>query len=471
MTDRNKLVEKWNAVLDLENMPAISDSHRRATVAQLLENQTIATARQRAEEAGLFEDAGLETSSPTNNTDGGMGSAASGRIKGYDPVLISLIRRTMPNLMAYNVAGVQPMSGPTGMIFSMRPQYVEVDAGGVRTYGNDAFYLADFPNPSSGSGATAGDFPLAFVEGDELASTPTVDSVNGSNPYTTNTGMTTTAGELLGSKSGDPWQEMGFSIDKITVTAKTRALKAEYSVELAQDLKAIHGLEAESELANILATEILFEINREVIRTIYTVAKVGASNTSVPGSFDLNLDSNGRWAVEKFKGLLFQIEREANIIAKETRRGKGNFIICSSDVASALALAGVLDTGLAMNGARQLEVDDTGNTYAGRLNGKYDVYIDPYAPVGVDYVVVGYKGANVYDAGLFYCPYVPLQMYKTVGGDNFQPRIGFKTRYGMIANPFANGGSSGDPDAGVLKRNANVYYRKFLVRNLSGAAV
>jgi len=408
----DKLVEKWSPVLNEESAGSIKDHHRKAVTAAILENQEKAMTEARAQEAGF----GSLNETAGNNT---------GSIGTWDPVLISLVRRAMPNLMAYDVAGVQPMSGPTGLIFAMKSRY---EGGSVS---NDEALFQEANSAFSG-----------------LADSDTVGK-----------GMSTEAAEALGNTGGD-FAEMGFTIEKATVTAKSRALKAEYSLELAQDLKAIHGLDAETELANILSTEILAEMNREVIHTINSQAKLGAqsSNIATPGIFDLSSDADGRWSAEKFKGLVVQLDREANVIAKETRRGKGNVVICSSDVATALAASGMLDYTPAM--ATSLQVDDTGNTFAGTLNGRTKVYIDPYA--SSDYITVGYKGTNPYDAGIFYCPYVPLQMVKAVGENDFQPRIGFKTRYGMASNPFV-----GDtPSNGLAVAGTNMYYRKFAVANI-----
>ena len=413
------LVKKWEPVLEAEGAPTITDSYKKKVIAQLCEN-TIVESRNNQEI--LSEDA-----APVNVT---------GNVAKYDPILISMVRRAMPNLIAYDICGVQAMTGPTGLIFAMRPKYVEGTALGA-----DAFY-------NEANTAFSG------------AATP---AHSGSMPdvLTTGNAMATADGEKLGSDTGSAFAEMGFEIEKVMVEAKTRALKAKYSVELAQDMKALHGLDAETELATILSTEILAEINREIIRTMYNVAKPGAqTGTTTAGTFDLDLDSNGRWSVEKFKGMMFQIEREANQIAKETRRGKGNFIVCSSDVASALAMAGILDNNPALQNG--LQVDDTGNTFAGvLLNGKFKVYVDPYATG--DYFMVGYKGVNSYDAGMFYAPYVPLQMYKTMNDETFQPKLGFKTRYGLVANPFAHGIEKGN---GALVANKNVYFRKVKVANI-----
>ena len=421
-----QLTKKWEPVLNHDGLGQISDKYKRAVTAVVLENQEKAL---REERTALFE-------TPANNI---AGSGAS-EIDRYDPILISLVRRALPNLMAYDVAGVQPMTGPTGLIFAMKSKYATQD--GTEALFNEAD--TDF----AGTGTHAGSNP-----------------VDGS--YTTGTGIATVDAEQLGESGGTDFNEMAFSIEKTTVTAKTRALKAEYTVELAQDLKAIHGLDAEGELSNILSQEILAEINREVIRTIYKVAKTGAASTATAGTFDLDVDSNGRWSVERFKGLLFNIERDANVIAQDTRRGKGNFIICSSDVAAALAMAGMLDTGGALNGSPTLQVDDTGNTFVGTLNGRYKVFVDPYSAntgAASQFYVVGYKGANAYDAGIFYCPYVPLQMVRAVDPNSFQPKIGFKTRYGLVANPFVNLDNS-DSD-GAITSDVNYYYRKVAVTNL-----
>jgi hypothetical protein len=417
-----ELQNKWSPVLEHGDLPAIKDPHKRAVTTIVLENQEKAL---REEKTAMFSEA-----APSNSVTGGG-------VDNYDPILISLVRRALPNLMAYDVAGVQPMTGPTGLIFAMKSHYSS-QTGAEALY-NEAD--TDF----SGAGAHDGSNP---VDG----------------AYTTGTGVATATAEDFGGAT--TLNEMAFSIEKTTVTAKTRALKAEYTVELAQDLKAVHGLDAESELSNILSQEILAEINREVIRTIYKVAKTGAASTATPGTFDLDVDSNGRWSVERFKGLLFNIERDANVIAQDTRRGKGNFIICSADVASALAMSGVLDYTPALS--TDLNVDDTGNTFAGTLNGRYKVYIDPYSAntgAASQFYVAGYKGSSAYDAGLFYCPYVPLQMVRAIDPNTFQPKIGFKTRYGMIANPYvtqANGTTDGD----TFTASRNQYYRKVKVTNL-----
>ena len=434
MTQSNyqQLVEKWGPVLEHASFAPISDNHKKSVTATILENTEKALMESGDTSANM---SGFLAETAANDAGtGGFGgsSTAAGPTAGYDPVLISLVRRAMPNLIAYDIAGVQPMTGPTGLIFAMRSRVTS--QAGAEVFYNEAD--TDF----SGAGTHA--------------------NALGAGSETTGTGMGTTEAEALGDGNGTDFAEMAFSIEKVTVAAKSRALKAEYTTELAQDLKAVHGLDAETELANILQSEILVEINRELVRTIYTNAKAGAASTAVAGTFDLDVDANGRWSVEKFKGLMFQIELEANAIAKGTRRGKGNMVICSSDVASALQMAGVLDYTPALN-SNSLNVDDTGNTFAGVLNGRYKVYIDPYA--GANYLVVGYKGSSSFDAGLFYCPYVPLQMVRAVGENSFQPKIGFKTRYGMVSNPYAQGATQGN---GALTANTNEYYRRVNVSNL-----
>ena len=467
MFQSEHLQEKWSPLLDYEGLDPIKDTHRRAVTAVLLENQEKFLREEQAFQSGINL---MET--PTNaanaaGASGGFGadSLAAGPTAGFDPVLISLIRRAMPNLVAYDLAGVQPMNGPTGLIFAMRSKYTS-QSGDEALFdeANTRFSGARDVNfdPVLGIGTTAA----------QSGSNPGVLNDTPAGAYTTGGGMSTADAERLGATGSNvDFNEMAFSIEKVTVTAQSRALKAEYSLELAQDLKAIHGLNAEAELANILSTEILAEINREVIRTIYKAAEVGAQdNVANGGIFDLDVDSNGRWSVEKFKGLIFQIERDANAIAQRTRRGKGNVILCSADVASALTMAGVLDYTPALNA--NLNVDDTGNTFAGVLQGKYRVYIDPYSANtggGSQYYVVGYKGSSPYDAGLFYCPYVPLQMVRAVGENTFQPKIGFKTRYGIVANPFANNGALSSPTAEgthAVTANANRYYRRVQVKNL-----
>ena len=462
MFQSEKLQEKWSPLLDYEGLDPIKDAHRRSVTAVLLENQE----KFLKEEESFNNGINLMEAVPTN-------SVSNGGVANFDPVLISLIRRAMPNLVAYDLAGVQPMSGPTGLIFAMRSRYTSMT--GTEALFNEA--NTAFSGQDDGNNLTGGwsDAAAGIGTTDQAGGNPSLLNPVGtatSTAYNVGQGMTTAEAEALGGTTGDHFNQMAFSIEKVTVTAKSRALKAEYSLELAQDLKAIHGLNAEAELANILSTEILAEINREVIRTIYKVAEQGAvSNTANAGVFDLDIDSNGRWSVEKFKGLLFQIERDANAIAQRTRRGKGNMVLCSADVASALTMAGILDYTPALNS--NLNVDDTGNTFAGTINGKFRVYIDPYAAnlaaantatgSGNQYYVVGYKGSSPYDAGLFYCPYVPLQMVRAVGENTFQPKIGFKTRYGLVANPFAEGTTEG---SGRLRVNSNRYYRRVSVKNL-----
>jgi hypothetical protein len=468
MFQSERLQEKWAPLLNFEGLDPIKDSHRKAVTAVLLENQ-----ERYLREQNAFSQSGLLTETPTMSgnapgASGGFGgdATAEGPVAGFDPVLISLIRRSMPNLVAYDLAGVQPMTGPTGLIFAMRSRYQ--NQGGPETFYDEV--------DTAFSGQNSGrDLENGFTDGN--AGMGTTAQGTGSNPgllnpvgtassagYKVGQAMKTGDSENLGNGADNQFNEMAFSIEKVLVEAKSRALKAEYSLELAQDLKAIHGLNAEAELANILSSEILAEINREVIRTIYKVAEQGAAaNVATAGVFDLDVDSNGRWSVEKFKGLLFQIERDANAIAQRTRRGKGNVIMCSADVASALSMAGVLDYTPALNA--NLNVDDTGNTFAGVLLGKFRVYIDPYAAnvSANQYYVVGYKGSSPYDAGIFYCPYVPLQMVRAVGENTFQPKIGFKTRYGLVANPFAEGNAQG---MGGLNINSNRYYRRVQVKNL-----
>ena len=436
----DNLIEKWSPVLNEESAGAITDYNRRAVTAAVLENQEKALQEQRAEMGSFLSE---NAASPANNT---------GSVSNFDPVLISLVRRAMPNLIAYDVAGVQPMNGPTGLIFAMKARY----QGGSTSNREALFNEAETQFSGDSSGTHDSDNVSGFN-----GISPSGDSADAMRLTSlAATGMPTVDAEAMGSSGGSSFHEMGFTIEKSTVTAVSRALKAEYTVELAQDLKAIHGLDAETELANILSTEILAEINREVIRTINSQAKTGAlqANVTKNGIFNLSSDADGRWSAEKFKGLTVQLDREANVIAKETRRGKGNVVICSSDVATALAAAGSLDYSQALS--TNLQVDDTGNTFAGTLNGRIKVYIDPYA--NTDYVTVGYKGTNPYDAGVFYCPYVPLQMVKAIGEDNFQPRIGFKTRYGMASNPFV--GST--PANGLAAAKSNPYYRIFRVDNI-----
>ena len=451
MYNSENLQEKWQPVLSHPDLPEIKDNYKKAVTSIILENQ---------EKAMKEDNAFLSEAAPTNSGFGGSNMQA------YDPILISLVRRAMPNLIAYDVASVQPMTGPTGLIFAMKSRFST--QGGTEALFNE-------PDSGFSNDDAAGDLNSTAMTGTNPAVLNDASAgtyITGGADYgsTTGGGMTTAEAEALGDASANSFAEMAFSIEKSTVTAKSRALKAEYTMELAQDLKAIHGLDAETELSNILSAEILAEINREVIRTIYVSAKKGASiNTTTAGIFDLDTDSNGRWSVERFKGLMFQLERDANRIAQRTRRGKGNMIICSADVASALQMAGVLDYTPALN--NNLNVDDTGNTFAGVLNGRFKVYIDPYSAnsSATQYYVVGYKGTSPYDAGMFYCPYVPLQMVRAVGQDTFQPKIGFKTRYGLIANPFAETGAISGAhtpvnDAGSA--NSTRYYQRVKVTNL-----
>ena len=441
MESYDRLIEKWSPVLDNEAVGEIKDSHRKAVTAAILENQERAFQEEAAQ--GQF----ISEAAPANNTT----SAAN-----WNPVLIALVRRAMPNLMAYDICGVQPMTGPTGLIFAMKSTYESTSAGA--SDGDEALFNEAITGFAGDSSVTQPSSSSGLNDSSNATNTGTIDDER--TTALAAGGMPTGDAEALGSSGGSAFQQMGFTIEKATVTAKSRALKAEYSLELAQDLKAIHGLDAETELANILSTEILAEINREVVRTINSQAKTGAltANTALNGIFNLSTDADGRWSVEKFKGLIVQIEREANTIAKETRRGKGNFIVCSSDVASALAASGMLDYSPAMS--TNLNVDDTGNTFAGVLNGRTRVYIDPFSTQ--DYVNVGYKGTNPYDAGLFYCPYVPLTMVRAVGEDTFQPKIGFKTRYGIVSNPYV--GST--PADGLAAVKTNQYYRIFRVDNI-----
>jgi len=461
---QEEIQKKWAPILEHSELPTIRDAHRRSVTAVLLEN----TERALRESAvhGQYQTLTETTSGGAFNGIGASSSTAgAGPIDTFDPVLISLVRRAMPNLIAYDIAGTQPMTGPTGLIFAMRSKYGNsaalgnTSAIGNTRLGSETFYNevdSSFTSVTSGANSFGQKF-VGTIPGD--TNTSIMSAVNG---YNTGTGMSTAQAEVLGTDGNTAFAQMGFSIEKVTVTAKSRALKAEYTMELAQDLKAIHGLDAETELANILSAEIMAEINREVVRTINITAVTGAQdNTTTAGIFDLDTDSNGRWSVEKFKGLMFQLEREANAIARTTRRGKGNIVICSSDVASALQMAGVLDYAPALN-SNNLNVDDTGNTFAGVLNGRLKVYIDPYA-IGGNYITIGYKGSSAFDAGLFYCPYVPLQMVRAVDQSTFQPKIGFKTRYGMVANPFAQGLTVG---SGALTFNSNLYYRRVIVTNL-----
>jgi hypothetical protein len=459
MFNSDNVIEKWTPVLEAKEAPQIGDNYKRGVIAQVLENTEKQLAEERGQAQYLSEDA------PTNST----GAA----INNWDPILISLVRRAMPNLIAYDIAGVQPMSGPTGLIFAMKARYND---NADRLQATEALYneaLTDFSSSSfdgttenNKNGAHSGNPSSLPGTGSAIDSDPLDDIAD---DFGFGAGMTTAEGEALGGATNNEFGEMSFTIERATVTARTRALKAEYSMELAQDLKSIHGLDAESELANILSAEILAEINREMVRTINSRAKLGAQQSEIttPGVFDLDVDADGRWSVEKYKGLLVQLQREANQIAKDTRRGKGNFVLCSSDVAAALSATGSLDYAPALSANTNLQVDDTGNTFAGTLQGGMKVYIDPYA--NRNYLLVGYRGSNPYDAGIFYCPYVPLTMVRAVGEQNFQPKIGFKTRYGMVANPFV-GTSTGNstPVDTVGPVRGNEYYRIFRVDNILG---
>jgi len=453
-----ELQKKWQPVIEHPDLSEIKDSHRRAVTATLLENQEKASREAAFGSGGYQMPSLLGEAAPTNAMGASSSTASDGNVDIFDPVLISLVRRSMPNLIAYDVCGVQPMTGPTGLIFAMRPQYSS--QGGTEALYNEA-------NTTHSASAAANTNSRSVIDGSagdvQAGSDPTARATGSG--YTVTTGMTTAEAEALGDGSTNAFGEMAFSIEKVAVTAVSRALKAEYTMELAQDLKAIHGLDAETELSNILSAEILAEINREVVRTINYTATTGAQdNTTTAGTFDLDVDANGRWSVERFKGLVFQLEREANQIAKSTRRGKGNILICGSDVASALQMAGVLDYTPALSA--NLNVDDTGNTFAGVLNGRMKVYVDPYftSASGNQYATVGYKGSSAFDAGLFYCPYVPLQMVRAVGENTFQPKIGFKTRYGMVANPFATTAADGSVSTAV--NDKNIYYRIVTVANL-----
>jgi hypothetical protein len=452
-----ELQNKWKVILEHNDLPEIKESHRRSVTAVLLENQENDARSSSVGSGGYRAPTLLGEAAPTNAMGSSSSTAGDGAIDTFDPVLISLVRRSFPNLIAYDLTGVQPMTGPTGLVFAMRARYGS--QSGTEALFNEAVtsWSATANNSVGGVTSTGRDGAVVPTTGAD----PTARA-SGSG-YTAHTGMTTAAAEALGDSTNNSFSEMAFSIEKISVTAKSRALKAEYTMELAQDLKAIHGLDAETELSNILSGEILSEINREVVRTINYTATAGAQdNVVTAGTFDLDVDANGRWMGEKFKGLVFQLERECNAIARATRRGKGNTLICSSDVASALQMAGVLDYTPALNNT--LQVDDTGNTFAGVLNGRIKVYIDPYfaSASGKQYATVGYKGTSAFDAGIFYCPYVPLQMVRAIGEDNFQPKIGFKTRYGMVANPFAT--TAGDGAISFQKKN--IYYRLIGISNI-----
>ena len=464
------ITKKWKPILDHADMPKIADAHRRATTATLLENQEIACRQQYLAEAASTNVMGV----------GGSPSLGQGgAIQGFDPILIQLIRRAMPNLMAYDICGVQAMSAPTGLIFAMRTKYA-TNPSGTPTVGSEAFYNEAINVFSGSTGIGTPGVTTGFSQStDPFAGYPGL--------ATTTSGLCQGVGMLTSAGEGLTPNEMAFSVERVAVEAKTRSLAASYSIELAQDLKAVHGLDAESELSNILSTEILAEINREVVKTVYSQAVLGCQQTDlfyktagstaagvglslagaglVGGIYDLIQDSDGRWSAEKFRGLMFQIERECNVIAKQTRRGKGNIVICSADVASALAMGGFLNLSPALNVS--LDVDDTGNTFVGTLNGKLKVYIDPYATETVNFCCVGYKGTSPYDAGIFYCPYVPLQMMRAIDPSTFQPKIAFKTRYGMVANPYSQGLTVG---SGALTARTNLYYRMFRIDNLHGVA-
>jgi hypothetical protein len=448
-----EIQNKWKPILEHPELSPIKDATRRSVTAVVLEN----TERELMNEAKILNETNPTYTAgiPANFMGTSSSTAGAGGIDIFDPVLISLVRRAMPNLIAYDICGVQPMTGPTGLIFAMRSRYTSQS-------GTEAFY--NEPDTSFSSVVTGANTLGQKNVGTLPGNTTQTSNLASTGVYNYATGMTTAQSEALGTDANSAFPQMAFSIEKVTVTANTRALKAEYTLELAQDLKAIHGLDAETELSNILSSEILAEINREVVRTINVTGVQGADqgNVTTPGQFDLDTDSNGRWSVEKFKGLMFQLERDSNSIARQTRRGKGNIVICTSDVASALQMAGVLDYAPALN-SNNLQVDDTGNTFAGVLNGRLKVYIDPYASGG-NYYTVGYRGSSAFDAGLFYCPYVPLQMLRAMDAHSMQPKIGFKTRYGMVSNPFAQGAITASP--GALLKDSNVYYRRVLVQNL-----
>ena len=459
------LKEKWAPVLDHEDHAPIKDAYRRNVTAILLENTEQAVRKENA--------LGTQTmlsEAPANVAPTGLGAANTGDLSYADPVMISMIRRTMPNLMAFDVLGVQPMTGPTGLIFAMKSCYTgqgDGNAEALHDEANTAFSGAAAPahlgtDPFASATVVGGTGTGADQIGGVLTEDPAGSTTGG--PGSTAVGEALGGGVDGGMGTGGHFNQMAFSIDRTSVTAKTRALKAEYTTELSQDLKAVHGLDAESELSTILSTEINAEINREVLRTLYDIAKLGcAAQTSNKGVYDLATDTSGRWTVEKIKGLMYQIEREANVIAKETRRGKGNMVVCSADVASALAMTGVLDYNPQLQVG--LSSDDTGQTFAGVLNGRMKVYIDPYFSTdqAYDFAMVGYKGTSAYDAGYFYCPYVPMQMVRAIGENTFQPKIGFKTRYGMVANPFAGAART----QGTFGATGNQYYRLFKITNIN----
>lgn len=455
-----EIKNKWKPIVKHEDLPEITSPYKAMVTTRILENTHKALREGNAQNVNFLGEA-----APTNSMGGSSSTAGSGAIDTFDPVLISLVRRAMPNLIAYDICGVQPMTGPTGLIFALRARYDSQT--GAETFYNEVdtgFSARGGMNANATNAGYSSATAFGGADGNVGAFPGTANNA-GSDAYNFAGGVTRTLAEAAGSDVNNLFPEMAFSIEKVSVEAKARNLKAEYSIELAQDLKAVHGLDAETELSNILSSEILAEINREVVRSIIITAVRGAaSGTTTAGVFDLDTDSNGRWSVEKWKGLMFQIEREANAVARGTRRGKGNIMICSSDVASALQMAGVLDYAPALN-SNNLQVDDTGNTFAGVLNGRLRVYIDPYA--GNNFMVIGYKGSDAYDCGLFYCPYVPLQMVRAVDPNTFQPKIGFKTRYGMVANPFAEGGNIPSPGlGGVLKQDSNQYYRRVIVANI-----
>jgi hypothetical protein len=433
MFNAEKDIKKWEAVLEHESVAPIADPFRKAVTAKLLENTEVAL----KEERGYLTENNTQTSAVQNN----------------DPVLISLVRRAMPQIIAFDVASVQPMSGPTGLIFAMKARYNGQGTDAVSTSDPEALGLDEADTAFTGTG-THGGTPSS-LGGVDAAPVDGIDDA-----FATGRGFDTNIGETLGT-AGNEFSDMGFTIEKSSVEAKTRGLKAEYTMEMAQDLKNIHGLDADSEIASILQTEVLAEMNREIIRTINVKAKLGVQGATAPGTYDLatGADSDGRWAVEKFKSLMFEIEKEANQVAIETRRGKANVLLCSSNVASALAAAGYLDYTPAISA--NLNVDATGNLFAGTLQGRMKVYVDPYAQV--DYANVIYRGSNTYDAGLFYCPYVPLTMLRATDENTFQPKVGFKTRYGLKAHPFVQGAESGD---GLGDNRANQYFRIFRVINI-----
>ena len=447
-------IKKWGDVLDHKELSPIKDPIKRKITAMMMENtqRELGVASQNGESYNLLGEA-----APTNSMLGSSSTQGTGGIDTFDPILISMVRRTMPNLMAYDIAGVQPMTGPTGLIFAYRSRYTSQS-------GNETFYNEVNTGMSSVPlGNSTVNLPGYRNVGTLPGNTTQTSNLAESNTYNYVTGMSRSQAEGLGTSGNTAWPEMAFSIEKTSVTAVSRALKAEYSMEIAQDLKAIHGLEVENELSNMLSVELLAEINREVVRTVNVTAVPGSqTDTATAGIYDLDTDSNGRWSVERFKGLMFQLARESNVIAKQTRRGKGNIVICSADVASALQMAGVLDYTPALN-SNNLQVDDTGNTFAGVLNGTMKVYIDPYA-IGGNYMTIGYKGPGQMDAGLFYCPYVPLQMVRAVDPNSFQPKIGYKTRYGMVANPFAQGLTAG---LGALTKDSNVFYRRSIITSIA----